>query len=397
MDAGDLLLLVMGIVRWGLLALAVVLALATLLAETRLPHWPARMWDFPRAQIAVICVAVAVLYPLATLASGAWSWWSLVVSLVMIGCAGRQATWIWPYVGPAENDLQLTDAKREDANAVKIIISNVLQENDDYERWRRVVKPEDADLIVCAETTEPWVREIGRLLDDSHPHRHAKPQDNYYGMAVWSRFPLDDFEVQHLVQDDIPSFHACLKLRDGQGVHIHCLHPRPPAPQEGDSSAPRDAELIVMANRIKEAREQGRTPHVVLGDLNDVAWSRTTDLFLKISGMLDPRRGRGLYNSFHAHHWWFRVPLDHIFVGPEFRLIEMRRLDDVGSDHFPMCITLSLEPDAEAEQRQEEADETDREEAREAVETQVEREQEGEEQGHLSGSVDAEKVEKDLQ
>ncbi len=178
-------------------------------------------------------------------------------------------------------------------------------------------------------------------------------------MAIWSRLPLDDFEVQHIVQEDIPSFHATLRLRDGAGVRIHCLHPRPPAPQEGDTSAPRDAELVVMANRIREAREAresegpAKPPHIVLGDLNDVAWSRTTELFLKISGMLDPRRGRGLYNSFHAEHWWFRVPLDHVFVSPEFRLIDMRRLDYVGSDHYPMCIEVALEPDADAQQSQE--------------------------------------------
>jgi len=54
-----------------------------------------------------------------------------------------------------------------------------------------------------------------------------------------------------------------------------------------------------------------------------------------------------------------RFPLDHLFHSVHFRLVEIRRLDYVGSDHFPVYIKLSLEPGAE--QQQNELPTTDRE------------------------------------
>ena len=81
----------------------------------------------------------------------------------------------------------------------------------------------------------------------------------------------------------------------------------------------------------KEIGEHERDVAVVVcGDLNDVAWSFTTQLFLRLS-LLDPRRGRGPYNSFNAQSRLFRFPLDHVFHSNEFKLIDLRVLPEVGS------------------------------------------------------------------
>jgi endonuclease/exonuclease/phosphatase (EEP) superfamily protein YafD len=64
--------------------------------------------------------------------------------------------------------------------------------------------------------------------------------------------------------------------------------------------------------------------------------------FREKSGLLDPRIGRGFFNTFHTKHWWARWPLDHIFVSDHFSLIKIKRLKDIGSDHYPLYTELSL-------------------------------------------------------
>lgn len=118
-----------------------------------------------------------------------------------------------------------------------------------------------------------------------------------------------------------------------------------------------------MGRRVSEATG----PVVVCGDLNDVAWSRSTRLFQKISGLLEPRKGRGFFSTFHARYPGFRVPIDHVFHSDHFRLVKMRRLGYVGSDHFPVHIVLSYEPEAVHEQEGLHADAADHHEADQTI------------------------------
>lgn len=101
---------------------------------------------------------------------------------------------------------------------------------------------------------------------------------------------------------------------------------------------------------IKKEAKQEAGAVIVAGDFNDVAWSETTALFREVSGFLDPRRGMGFYNTFHAKIPIFRRPLDHILHSNHFKLSKIERVGKVNSDHFPMYVELSYEPDEKSEQ-----------------------------------------------
>ena len=91
-----------------------------------------------------------------------------------------------------------------------------------------------------------------------------------------------------------------------------------------------------------------------------MAWSETTRLFRKISGLLDPRVGRGMFNTFHAEYWFLRWPLDHLFHSDHFTLSRLCRLRSFGSDHFALFTELIFDLKRNVQQNSLDADEDDR-------------------------------------
>lgn len=243
---------------------------------------------------------------------------------------------------------QIISSKRTNGtDNLKILIANVYQENRQSAAYHQLIASCDPDIILMVETNQRWQNEMD-AIQKTYTHQLKAPLENTYGMLLYSKLPLTDLKVNYLVKKDIPSMEATVELRSGQKVKLFCLHPEPPVPQENPRSTERDKEILIIAEKSKESK----LPVVVMGDLNDVAWSYTTELFGKVSGLLDPRRGRGFFNSFNAKYWLLRFPLDHIFCSTDFALSSIKRLASCGSDHFPMCVDLKYMPSAETQSEQ---------------------------------------------
>ncbi len=359
-----------GSLRWIPLGLGSLTAAGTLLSFSKSPHWAVRLWDFPRVQIATAAAlsgsAYAALYMEGKREE--WAFLGAMAATVLV-----QAREIIPYTPLHPVQVQLSEDGPQAPNAegratFRLLITNVLMENTQHERILKVIRDADPDVVLAVETNARWAEALEPLAE-KYPHVVRQPQENYYGMMLFSRLPVVDARIEFIVQEDIPSVHAVFTLPSGDNVTLHGLHPRPPEPIRDQDSTPRDAELVLVGRAIRAA---GDVPTVVAGDLNDVAWSPVSELFVRLSGLLDPRIGRGFYNSYNANNPFFRYPLDHVFHSNHFRLCELRRLPHIGSDHFPMLVELSYEPDAAREQPRTPVDADDIEEAEEKVELEVE-------------------------
>jgi endonuclease/exonuclease/phosphatase (EEP) superfamily protein YafD len=321
--------------------LGTLMIVATLLPLAKLDDWWIRVFDFPRLQVATVSALVLALMMLVRDDSSAVE---NVWLVALAACTAYQAYRMHPYT--RLHGKQVEDSRHADPDSsVSVLCANVLMSNRNAPGLYRLIEENDPDLILTAET-DAWWKQALRQLETSHPYTVLQPQDNTYGMLLYSRLELLDAKVKFLVEDDVPSIHAHVRLRGGLELVLRCLHPRPPAPGESRSATERDAELLLVGKEMKALQ----APAVVCGDLNDVAWSRTNDLFCAVSGLLDPRIGRGFFHTFNSKWPLIRFPLDHVFHSTHFRLVEFRRLRHWGSDHFPVYIKLSFEPDAQIKQ-----------------------------------------------
>lgn len=351
------------IVKAALAVLGAIVIAQTALSLVRSRAWWVRIFDFPRAQIAVASLVLLAIFGALNIgAEDARGWeWALFGALAL--AVAVQLGQMLPYTRLWKR--HVPDAPRDvaDERRLRIVISNVCMKNRDVARWLDVVRAERPHLLVAVEVDDWWHRQL-QVLEAEYPHRVTQPQDNTYGVSVYSRLPLHGTKIEHLVEEDVPSIFTAVELEAGRRVRCAIVHPRPPRPDLQQDSALRDAELVRAAQIIRE----GSGPVIVAGDLNDVAWSHTTRLFQRIARTLDPRVGRGVFSTFHADHWYLRYPLDHVFHSNHFDLVELRRLPHVGSDHFPIAIELALRDETGGRPEIQPMDGDDREEAADAVE-----------------------------
>lgn len=311
----------------------------TLLPLIPTGKWYVRWWDFPRLQIAVL-LAVPLTIAIVQLFKSGFQWEQVAWALALtIGIAWQVShtiafspIWTPEVADAAPNSLQ-----------VKVMVTNLDYENQAPGRVIRELEEENADVLLLIEFDSAWKERLIEL-QNRFPNRHEEIRGDGLGMAIWSKLPIISAKTRHMVSDRRPSIWSKIDQGNGNIINLIGVHPTPPGliDSTGDArrdSRVRDAELILIAKEIAKHNDE---PWVVAGDFNDVAWSHTTRLFKRTSGLLDPRVGRGLHSTFTARYPLCRCPIDHVFVSEGFTLAALARKRISGSDHFAVLTTLAL-------------------------------------------------------
>lgn len=291
---------------------------------TRNPHWFFRTADFIRLQSLLIqLISLGLLFYF----EEEFTTFSWILAAALLGSALYQFVKVFPYsfLYPRRKPKENSDGH------VSILAGNVLQTNDCYSKFIDEVNRFSPDLVLVMESNKAWENGLASLEKD-YPVTVKVPLENFYGMHLYSKKKLQNVEVKYQIEDDKPSIFFDYYTHNNSPIFFCCLHPAPPSPSENETSKERDAELMVTGKTIRNINK----PTVVCGDMNDVVWSRTTRLFKKMTGMIDPRVGRGFFSTFHANYFFLRFPLDHLFHTRDLYVGEMVRSKNFGSDHFAM-------------------------------------------------------------
>jgi len=315
---------VMNYLIWITSAICVIV---TLVPFHKSPHWAVRMWEFPRLQI----FAVAILALVTALILG-----KVLVLIPLVLVAIYQAIWIRPYTPFAKSKITIAEAQPQ--SDIVLISANVEMSNRNYQPTIDLVAETQPDVLFLMETDQAWMEALAPLLE-RYSTVLREPKDNYYGMVFATNLETESAEIVYLTDDNTPTLLSQLKTGTGDVFRFLGLHPRPPVP--GDDTEARDEQLAYAA-RFGKVENMDL---VVMGDFNDVVWSKTSHYFKHVGGYLDPRQGRGFISSFHAKYPFLRFPIDHFFVTKGVVVSSFKRGPAIGSDHFPMIAQIRFDAD----------------------------------------------------
>lgn len=308
--------------------LTATVTVATVLPLTHSVRWWVRVWEFPRVHIAAVGCATLILVLVVPVA------FKPAIVLAIVACILHQAVKIAPYTRFARTEVAFVKGTAK-TDTVKLLAANVLMENPRTDDLLRIIDRENPDVLFLMETDQTWLDALQTCLD-RYPTVLTYPLDNYYGLIFATRLTAPSAEVVFLSGDNTPALRAELLAPDGTGFNFTGLHPRPPVP--GNDTVLRDQQIKQAAKLAGNAA----WPTVCMGDFNDVAWSWTSHRFKRYGGFLEPRVGRGMFPTFHAQFPLLGVPIDQLYVTTGIGLVSFGRLEDFGSDHFPVQAVITL-------------------------------------------------------
>lgn len=310
--------------------LAGILIAATVVPLSHSQHWTVRIFDFAKLQFFVLQVLVLLLFG----ARLDWTTPVLLTQIALFASAVYNGSVLFRYT--PFYPLKAGEPPKGVSNSMTIVSANVLQFNTEYSRFIQLIRQVDPDMFLTMESNEDWDTAMIDLQSD-YPHFHKVPLENTYGIHLYSKIPLSS-QTHYFVADDLPSIEARVTCPGGYRFTVFCVHPPPPSPTEEETSKERDGELLSVAKRIKES---GATT-LVVGDFNNVAWSRSSTLFRKLSETIDPRIGRGFTPTFHSRYWFAQFPIDQVFHTPDIFVEELKALPDFGSDHLALYVRFHI-------------------------------------------------------
>ena len=339
--------------------LSIILIVFNLLPMVPNQHWVFRVWDFGRIQLLVLEIIIATLGWIFLKEHNLYFW---IIQALLGAVMIQNLVLLIPYT-PLYR-LKKRSPGGEANHLLSSLSVNVYQFNTEYNRLIELINKEKPDMVFTVESNADWENALS-VLETEYPYHHKHSLENTYGMHFYSKLEITKAQTHFFVADNIPSFEIELKSPEGIPFVFFGVHPPPPSPSEEDTSKERDGDLLAVAKSVKNLNR----PVLVMGDFNNVAWAKSSNLFRRTSGLIDPRRGYGLVSTFHADYRLLRVPIDLLFHSTEIFIEDFKTLGHIGSDHFPMYCSFYIDRnDSSQEAEVEEREEGDKQEAEEMIE-----------------------------
>lgn len=266
-----------------------------------------------------------VVSVLLTLAFAFLRWRTYI--LLGLATAAFNAWFVVPWYLP-------TNAPNPSDADVRLLHANLLVTNTDAGPLFALVEDVEPDLIVLQEFTPGWVQALQPIVS-SYPYRVLEPRDDPFGIALYSKYPLDAMTVIGSVPLGHPDIVATA-LVGGERLHIVSTHPMQPLGEVNYGN--RNLQL----DSVADLAHRSPRPLIVVGDLNITMWSHHYQRLEEVSGLGNARRGFGIAPTWPA--WFFPglIPIDHVLVSDDLVVTDFAAGPNIGSDHRPIVVKFTF-------------------------------------------------------
>lgn len=300
------------------------LILLTILPKIQNQHWVFRVPEFGKIQITYFIVITFILGFFTESSENFWYFQSILLILfVHHGAILVKYTPLYR--------IKKHHQRNHSSRKIHFVSANVYQFNTDYNRFVELIEKSKPEIFMTMESNGDWEKAL-KILEKDYSYTHKVTLENTYGMHFYSKIKIENAITHYFVADDIPSIEIHLKTKDDFSFVFFGVHPPPPSPTEEETSKERDGDLLSIAKRVKDIK----IPVIVVGDFNNVAWSKSSILFRKTSHLIDPRIGRAFVSTFHAKYRLLRFPIDLMFHSEDIFIKDLKTLENFGSDHLPV-------------------------------------------------------------
>ena len=244
-------------------------------------------------------------------------------------CILLNAAVILPWYFPASG----TGVASAAENHLRVLLANVNVKNSTYAPAIDLIRREQPDLFAIIETNRTWLSEL-EAIKASYPYRLRSPHAESFGIALYSKFPLQPETIS--APSEAEDFHVLATVAAQQPIGVIALHPPPPKNQR--LSEQRNQELAAISRYIQTQK----LPVIVIGDFNMTLWSPYYQQFTKDAGLKDCRQGFGILPTWTTRFPLLYIPIDHCLVSPKITVRQIKTGDNVASDHLPVIAELIL-------------------------------------------------------
>jgi len=215
---------------------------------------------------------------------------------------------------------------------VVILTHNLDANNREFSSAIQFFESHAADIIVLQEYTYEWHKRL-KSLERVFPHVIAEPRDGFFGIALFSRVPLEEPRILQFPETNIPFIQTRARIA-GQDIIVLGIHlDWPLFPSTFDA---RNRQIQYLVSRLRQRDAEV----LVCGDWNLSPWSGQYREVLEIlpnGGDIGTR----MKPTWPSVLGWAGIPIDYCLMSEKLSVVRKEVVNLTVSDHRAVSFSIA--------------------------------------------------------